>query len=247
MDEGDRIRLSGEGEAGVNGGPPGDLYVVIHIKRAPGLHSATTTICTARCRSASPRRRWAARSRFPTLDGYAKIKVPPETQTGKVFRLRGKGIKGVRAAAHGDLLCHVVVETPVNLTARQRELLRSSRRSTRRTPAGTIRGPSPGWRKCRSFSRSSLRSLQSLRLIYGRDDIRFTFVSDEFNGVTRDNQGNVRPLKPRTFRSLSQAEEENGQSRMYLGIHWHFDKTSGIAQGRQVANYVFENAFQSHR
>ena len=87
---------------------------------------------------------------------------------------------------------------------------------------------------------------QSLRLIYGRDNIRFTFVSDEFNGVTRDNQGNVRPLKPRTFRSLSQAEEENGQSRMYLGIHWHFDKTSGIAQGRQVANYVFENAFQSH-
>jgi hypothetical protein len=56
----------------------------------------------------------------------------------------------------------------------------------------------------------------------------------------------VRPLKPRTFRSLSQAEEENGQSRMYLGIHWHFDKTSGIAQGWQVANYVFENAFQSH-
>jgi len=60
---------------------------------------------------------------IPTLDGYAKIKVPPETQTGKVFRLRGKGIKGVRAASHGDLLCHVVVETPVNLTARQRELL----------------------------------------------------------------------------------------------------------------------------
>ncbi len=60
---------------------------------------------------------------IPTLDGYAKIKVPAETQTGKVFRLRGKGIKGVRAAAHGDLLCHVLVETPVNLTARQRELL----------------------------------------------------------------------------------------------------------------------------
>src|SRR5260221_14630881 len=60
---------------------------------------------------------------IPTLDGYAKIKVPTETQTGKVFRLRGKGIKGVRSSAQGDLLCHVVVETPVSLTARQRELL----------------------------------------------------------------------------------------------------------------------------
>jgi molecular chaperone DnaJ len=60
---------------------------------------------------------------IPTLDGSAKIKIPPETQSGRVFRLRGKGIKGVRSHAHGDLLCHVVVETPVNLTARQRELL----------------------------------------------------------------------------------------------------------------------------
>lgn len=60
---------------------------------------------------------------IPTLDGSAKIKIPTETQTGKVFRMRGKGIKGVRSNQHGDLLCHVVVETPVNLTARQRELL----------------------------------------------------------------------------------------------------------------------------
>ena len=60
---------------------------------------------------------------IPTLDGYAKIKVPAETQTGKVFRLRGKGIKGVRSSSTGDLMCHVVVETPVNLTPRQRELL----------------------------------------------------------------------------------------------------------------------------
>ena len=60
---------------------------------------------------------------IPTLDGSAKIKVPAETQSGKVFRLRGKGIKGVRSHAHGDLLCHVVVETPVNLTPRQKELL----------------------------------------------------------------------------------------------------------------------------
>ena len=84
---------------------------------------------------------------------------------------------------------------------------------------------------------------QTLRNFYGRDDISFTFVSDEFNGVTLDNGGNPRPLVPRTFATLSQAEEENGQSRIYLGIHWSFDKTAGIAQGRQVADYVFENAF----
>jgi hypothetical protein len=86
-----------------------------------------------------------------------------------------------------------------------------------------------------------------LRLFYRRDDIKFTFVSDEFNGVTRDREGNVRPEAPRTFRSLSQAEEENGQSRIYLGIHWSFDKTEGIAQGRRVARYVVRNAFTPRR
>jgi len=84
---------------------------------------------------------------------------------------------------------------------------------------------------------------QTLRNVYRTDDIAFTFVSDEFNGVTRDNDGNVRPLIPRSFSSLSEAEEENGQSRIYLGIHWAFDKTEGIAQGRRVADYVLENAF----
>ncbi len=84
---------------------------------------------------------------------------------------------------------------------------------------------------------------QILRKFYSADSISFTFVSDEFNGVTLDNHGNVRPLIPRSFSSLSQAEEENDQSRIYLGIHWAFDKTDGIAQGRQVADYVFENAF----
>src|SRR6266511_2262583 len=76
---------------------------------------------------------------------------------------------------------------------------------------------------------------QTVRNFYRTDDIAFTFVSDEFNGVTRDNQGTVRPLIPRIFSSLSQAEEENGQSRIYLGIHWAFDKTQAIAQGRRVA------------
>ena len=84
---------------------------------------------------------------------------------------------------------------------------------------------------------------ETLRNFYGTDHIAFTFVSDEFNGVTAGNDGSVRPLVPRSFSSLSQAEEENGQSRIYLGIHWSFDKTEGIAQGRRVADYVFENAF----
>lgn len=84
---------------------------------------------------------------------------------------------------------------------------------------------------------------QTLRRFYGTDNIRFTFVSDEYNGITRDNNGNIRPLRPRTFTSLSEAEEENGQSRIYLGIHWEFDKTEGIAQGRRVADYVFDHVF----
>lgn len=88
---------------------------------------------------------------------------------------------------------------------------------------------------------------QTLRRVYGTDGIAFTFVSDELNGVTVDNQGNPRPLAPRTFSSLSQAEEENGQSRIYLGIHWSFDKTAGIAQGRRIADYVVANAFQPRR
>ncbi len=85
---------------------------------------------------------------------------------------------------------------------------------------------------------------QTLRLFYGTDRIPFTFVSDEFNGVTRDNQGQVRVLAPRRFASMSQAEIENGRSRIYLGIHWAFDSTQGILQGRQVADQVFDHAFE---
>jgi hypothetical protein len=84
---------------------------------------------------------------------------------------------------------------------------------------------------------------QTLRNFFRTDTIAFTFVSDELNGVTQDNNQNVRPLIPRRFASLSEAEEENGQSRIYLGIHWAFDKTQGIAQGRRVADYVFKRAF----
>lgn len=123
VDEGDRIRLSGEGEAGVNGGPPGDLYVVIQIKPHSvfqrdhnDLHCEMPISFTTAA--------LGGEIEIPTLDGHAKIKIPAETQSGKVFRLRGKGIKGVRSSAHGDLMCHMVVETPVSLTERQKELLR---------------------------------------------------------------------------------------------------------------------------
>ena len=88
---------------------------------------------------------------------------------------------------------------------------------------------------------------ETLRAFLGTDDVAFTFVSDELNGVTTDNLGNARPLIPRSFTSLSQAEEENGQSRIYLGIHWRFDKTEGIAMGRKVADHVFQTAFRLAR
>jgi molecular chaperone DnaJ len=122
VDEGDRIRLSGEGEAGVNGGPTGDLYVVIHLKPHPvftrdhnDLHCEMPVSYSTAALGGD--------IEIPTLDGYAKIKVPGGTQSGQMFRLRGKGIRGVRSSGHGDLICHVAIETPVNLTSRQKELL----------------------------------------------------------------------------------------------------------------------------
>ena len=123
VDEGDRIRLSGEGEHGVNGGPPGDLYVQIHLKAHPVFQREQNDLhCEMPISFATAA--LGGEIEIPTLDGAANLKIPSETQTGKVFRLRGKGIKGVRSGNQGDLLCHVVVETPVNLTDRQKELLR---------------------------------------------------------------------------------------------------------------------------
>ncbi len=123
VDEGDRVRLSGEGEPGVNGGPPGDLYVQVHVKPHPVFQREHDDLhCEMPVAFATAA--LGGEIEIPTLDGSARIKVPAETQSGKMFRLRGKGIKGVRSHVAGDLLCHVVVETPVNLTERQRELLR---------------------------------------------------------------------------------------------------------------------------
>ena len=123
IDEGDRIRLAGEGEHGQGGGPAGDLYVQIHIKQhsvfqreGDDLHCEMPIGFTTAA--------LGGEIEIPTLDGAAKIKIPAETQSGKTFRLRGKGIKGVRSSYPGDLMCHVVVETPVNLTSRQKELLK---------------------------------------------------------------------------------------------------------------------------
>jgi molecular chaperone DnaJ len=137
VDEGDRIRLSGEGEAGVNGGPPGDLYVVMHLKEHAVFQRDGDDLHCEMPISFS-QAALGGEIEIPTLDGSAKIKVPPETQTGQVFRLRGKGIKGVRSSYPGDLLCEVVVETPVRLTDRQKELLRElediNRRDARHNP-----------------------------------------------------------------------------------------------------------------
>ncbi len=83
-----------------------------------------------------------------------------------------------------------------------------------------------------------------MELFYGTDKIPFTFVSDELNGRTRDSMGRVRPLAPRHFKSFRAAAEEAGQSRIYLGIHWEFDKTEGLRAGARIARYVYDHAFR---
>jgi molecular chaperone DnaJ len=129
VDEGDRIRLAGEGEAGVNGGPPGDLYVVIHL-RAHSVFQREGDDLHCEMPISFAQAALGGEIEIPTLDGSAKIKIPAETQTGQVFRLRGKGIKGVRSTYPGDLMCSVAVETPVRLTDRQKELLRELEETT---------------------------------------------------------------------------------------------------------------------
>ena len=123
IDSGMRLRHGGHGEPGVNGGPPGDLYVEIHIRRH-SVFERTNDDLHCEMPISFVTATLGGEIEIPTLDGMARLKIPAETQTGKVFRLRGKGIKNVRSHAPGDLMCHVVIETPVKLTARQKELLR---------------------------------------------------------------------------------------------------------------------------
>lgn len=122
VDNGDRIRLTGEGEPGENGGPPGDLYVQIMVKphailtrEGPNLRCEVPINFVLAALGGN--------IEVPTLDGRATIQIPSGTQTGKVFRLRGKGVTPVRGGPQGDLLCRVQLETPVNLTREQKELL----------------------------------------------------------------------------------------------------------------------------
>ena len=123
IDDGMRIRSTGNGEPGTNGGPPGDLFIEIRIKKhdiferdGDDLHCAVPISFTTAA--------LGGEIRVPTLAGEAAIDIPEGTQNDKQFRLRGKGIKGLRASFPGDLYCHITVETPVKLTEHQRKLLK---------------------------------------------------------------------------------------------------------------------------
>jgi molecular chaperone DnaJ len=122
VDNGDRIRLSGEGEAGQNGGPPGDLYVEIHMQPHEIFERDGADLSCAIPVSFATAA-LGGTVQVPTLGGELALKIPAETQSGRVFRLRGKGVRPVRASAAGDLYCRVEVETPVNLSSEQKRLL----------------------------------------------------------------------------------------------------------------------------
>ncbi len=123
VDNGDRIRLSGEGEAGENSGPAGDLYVHISVKEHRIFaREGTDLYCDVPISFTTAA--LGGELEVPTLDGKVKLKIPAETQSGKMFRLRSKGVRSVRNSVKGDLLCRVVVETPVKLSSKQKELLK---------------------------------------------------------------------------------------------------------------------------
>ncbi|MFP4129498.1 MAG: molecular chaperone DnaJ [Halorhodospira sp.] len=132
VDTGDRIRLAGEGEPGERGGPPGDLYVQVAVKEheffereGADLHcQVPVDIVTAAL---------GGEVEVPTLEGRVNLRIPPGTQSDRVFRLRGKGVKPVRGNRQGDMLCRVQVEVPVNLTKRQKELLEEFRQTLQDT------------------------------------------------------------------------------------------------------------------
>lgn len=122
VDNGDRIRLAGEGEAGPAGAPPGDLYVEVRVRPHPIFERDGDDLhCEVPIRISQAA--LGDSVRVPTLGGEVELRIPAETQSGRVFRLRDRGVKSVRSRHPGDLYCKVVVETPVNLTAEQRELL----------------------------------------------------------------------------------------------------------------------------
>jgi len=141
VDTGDRIRLSGEGEAGEHGGPTGDLFVQMNVKahaiferEEANLHcSVPISFATATL---------GGEVEVPTLNGRVSLKIPHSTQTGKLFRLRGKGVKPVRGGPVGDILCKVVIETPVNLSNKQKELLQEFDKTL--TDAGGKHNPKSG-------------------------------------------------------------------------------------------------------
>jgi molecular chaperone DnaJ len=138
VDEGDQIRLAGEGEAGENGGPPGDLFVQIRLKpHSLFKREQDDLYCEMPVSFATAV--LGGELEVPTLDGRASIKIPPGTQSEKLFRLRGKGVRNVRSGQTGDLYCRISVETPVNLTARQKELLQEFDHSLRE--GGTRHSP----------------------------------------------------------------------------------------------------------
>ncbi len=130
VDSGDRIRLAAEGEAGLRGGPPGDLYVQIDVREhAIFRRDGRNLYCEVPISFVQAA--LGGDLEVPTLDGRVKIKIPHETQTGKMFRLRGKGVSPVRGGGVGDLLCKVIVETPVRLSDEQKEILRELEHSLR--------------------------------------------------------------------------------------------------------------------
>jgi molecular chaperone DnaJ len=131
VDEGDRIRLSGEGEAGRNGGPSGDLYVEIRLK-AHKIFSRRGSDLTCEVPVSFATAALGGEVKLPTLEGHVSLKVPAGTQSGKVFRLRGKGVTTVRDPRKGDLFAQLSVETPVNLTEEQKKLLRDFDKKVRK-------------------------------------------------------------------------------------------------------------------
>lgn len=123
VDTGDRIRLSGEGEAGEHGAPAGDLYVQVHVKEhAIFTRDENNLYCEVPI--SFTQAALGGEIEVPTIDGRVKLKVPTETQTDRMLRIRGKGVKSVRSNVVGDLICKVVVETPISLNEQQKELLR---------------------------------------------------------------------------------------------------------------------------